>query len=200
MAVYEALLELVKDYFVFLGYEENYVSEYFSSCNFREIISIRLANANVANRNKKDKSSHQSHIAITGEAIYFFYTEEEFAQLDNKSTLKKEICISSANLKNLMLEHFHIKNKCDIQHINGVVSVGKRTQNQLQLSKKNSENSECFNMLRLGLFENDILMLLKFRHCDKIFAIGIPDLFYLDYIPSYAALYETNTYLSLLEK
>ncbi len=84
-----------------------------------------------------------------------------------------------------------------IERIEGYVTLGKRTQKQVQLSKRNSENSDCFNTLRLGLFENDLLTMLKYRSDDAILAIGIPQTFYLDYIPNYANKYETNTYLRL---
>ena len=84
-----------------------------------------------------------------------------------------------------------------IERLKGYVTLGKRTQKQVQLSKRNSENSECFNTLRLGLFENDLLVMLKYREEDAMLAIGIPQTFYLDYIPNYANKYETNTYLRL---
>ena len=73
MAAYDKLVQLVKDYFIDLGYNDLMVDRYFSNENFKEMISIRLANANIMIRNKTDRSSHQTHIAITGEAIDFFY-------------------------------------------------------------------------------------------------------------------------------
>lgn len=52
--------------------------------------------------------------------------------------------------------------------IEGVVTVGKRTQKQVQLSKRNTENSPCFNELRLGLLEKVLLILLKERKTKNI--------------------------------
>ena len=84
MAAYDMLLRLVQDYFVDLGYNNLFVESYFSNQTFKEMISILLANANIMIKNKTDRSSHQTHIAITGEAIDFFYNEKEFIEMDNK--------------------------------------------------------------------------------------------------------------------
>lgn len=37
----------------------------------------------------------------------------------------------------------------------------------------------------------------KYREDKSLLAVGIPQTFYLDYIPNYASKYETNTYLRL---
>ena len=86
MAAYDMLVQLVKDYFIELGYNNLMVDGYFSNENFKEMISIRLANANIMIRNKTDRSSHQTHIAITGEAIDFFYNQSEFLAMDRQKT------------------------------------------------------------------------------------------------------------------
>lgn len=197
MAAYDMLLELVQDYFIDLGYNNNYIKEYFSNTNFKEMISLRLANANVMIRNKTDRSSHQTHIAITGEAIDFFYDAVDFAEMDNKMVERIKVYVSPDNLNQLYNRHCLIENSLHIELIKGEVTIGKRTQKQVQLSKRNSENSESFNTLRLGLFENDLLIIMKYRYEDAMITIGIPQTFYLDYIPNYAQKYETNTYLRL---
>lgn len=71
MAAYDLLIGLVKNYFGDIGYNKNYIDNFFTCDNFKEIVSIRLANANLMIRNKTIRSSHQTHIAITGEAIDF---------------------------------------------------------------------------------------------------------------------------------
>ena len=191
------LIDLAQKYFVSLGYDYLYVEDYFSNKRFKELISIRLANANVMIRNKTDRSSHQTHIAITGEAIDFFYNQEEFSLMDNKAIDTRKVYISTLNLNSLNNVETIVEDVQRIDVVTGWVTLGKRTQKQVQLSKRNSENSECFNMLRLGLFENDLLIMLKYRNEDAVFAVGIPQTFYLDYIPNYAKKYETNTYLRL---
>lgn len=197
MAAYDMLLRLVQDYYIDLGYNNLFVAEYFSNQNFKEMISIRLANANIMIKNKTDRSSHQTHIAITGEAIDFFYNEKEFIEMDNKRVDKKKVYVTESNLQYLSDKPVNIADVYLLDRISGYVTLGKRTQKQVQLSKRNSENSECFNTLRLGLFENDLLIMMKYRNEEGMLAIGIPQTFYLDYIPNYANKYETNTYLRL---
>ena len=133
----------------------------------------------------------------TGEAISFFYNDQDFLSMDNKRVDKKKVYVTDSNIADLLDELYGIPDVYDIERTEGVVTLGKRTQKQVQLSKRNSENSECFNSLRLGLFENDLLIMLKYRVDDSMLAIGIPQIFYLDYIPDYANKYETNTYLKL---
>lgn len=197
MAAYDMLLRLVQDYYIDLGYNNLFVAEYFSNQNFKEMISIRLANANIMIKNKTDRSSHQTHIAITGEAIDFFYNEKEFIEMDNKRVDKKKVYVTESNLQYLSDKPVNIADVYLLDRISGYVTLGKRTQKQVQLSKRNSENSECFNALRLGLYENDLLIMMKYRNEEGVLAIGIPQTFYLDYIPNYASKYETNTYLRL---
>lgn len=197
MTAYDLLLRLVQDYFVDLGYNNNYIEEYFSNRNFRSLLSICLANANVMIRNKTDRSSHQTHIAVTGEAIEFFYNYNDFLKMDNVTVEKRSLLISTDNLKALSNIHPYVSDAFKLDLVSGCATIGKRTQKQVQLSKKNAENSESFNKLRLGLYENDLLVLMKYRDSEDIFAMGIPQVFYLDYIPDYRLRYETNTYLKL---
>lgn len=197
MAAYDMLMELIQEYFIDLGYGNCYVEKYFSNETFKELVSIRLANANVMIKNKTDRSSHQTHIAVTGEAIDFFYNTENFLSLDNKTVEKRKVYVSEQNLIALSGQDKAVDNTEMINRLMGYVTLGKRTQRQVQLSKRNSENSECFNALRLGLFENDLLIMLKYRNEDSMLAVGIPQTFYLDYIPNYVSKYETNTYLRL---
>lgn len=159
MAAYDMLMELVQDYFIDLGYSALYVEQYFSNTIFKELISIRLANANVMIRNKTDRSSHQTHIAITGEAIDFFYNASDFQALDNKTVEKRKVYVAEQNLVALNNQVKPVINSGLIERLKGYVTLGKRTQKQVQLSKRNSENSECFNTLRLGLYENDLLIM-----------------------------------------
>ena len=105
--------------------------------------------------------------------------------------------VTKGNLQGLSDSPVSIADTQTIELIKGYVTLGKRTQKQVQLSKKNSENSECFNSLRLGLYENDLLIMMKYRNEDGMLAVGIPQTFYLDCIPNYANKYETNTYLRM---
>ena len=101
MAAYDRLTELLKHYFVYLGYNKEYVDGYFNNETFKELISIRLANANLMIKNKTIRSSHQTHIAITGEAIDFFYSPKDFRVLDNNVVEKIIVYVVSENLSTL---------------------------------------------------------------------------------------------------
>lgn len=195
------LLELVQSYFIELGYEQTVVEKYFSVEKISEMIAIRLANANVVNKNKRDKSSHQSHIAITGETISFFYSADEFASLENDKIEKRRIGISIHNISNLMGQSVVIDEKDKIQFIEGVVSIGKRTQNQVQLSKRSDDNSSEFNVLRENLWENDLFIILKERETDRLVVLGIKASFYHKQFQEYDSVYNANTYTKFpLEK
>ena len=197
MEAYGMLLNLVKEYFVDLGYNPQYIDNYFSEKSFSEIAVIRLANANIVIRNKTDRTSHQTHIAVTGEMIDFFYSPSDFAALDTETIEYRDIVIARDNIRALKNCDIYVNDVYSISFVEGKVTVGKRTQKQLQLSKKNSLNSSVFNELRLGLFENDLLVMLKYRQEKKIMVIGLPQVFYLDSIPSFADRFETNTYLRI---
>ena len=197
MAAYDKLLNLVKDYFVDLGFNPQYVCEYFTGLNFAEIASIRLANANIMIKNKTDRSSHQTHIAVTGEMIDFFYSPKDFLALDTETIDYRDAVISRDNIKALKNQKVFINDDFSIPFVEGQFTVGKRTQKQVQLSKKNVLNSPCFNELRLGLYENDLLIMLKYRKDKRILVIGIPQTFYLDAFPDFNEKYEANTYLRI---
>lgn len=198
MPAYDILLKLIQEYLFDLGYDNQYIKDFISPKIFKELISIRLANANIMIKNKTDNKSHQTHIAITGEAINFFYSSQQFIENDNTVVDKKRVIVSEANLAELQGKKYTISDTTDMKLTSGYVTVGKRTQKQVQLSKRNTDNSPCFNELRNGLYENDLLILLKYRESDQFLAIGIPQVFYLDFIPDYAQKYETNTYLRLI--
>lgn len=192
------LLKLVQNYFIELGYEQSTVKNYFCVEKISEMIAIRLANANIVNKNKRDKSSHQSHIAITGETISFFYSEDEFENLENDKIEKRRIGISIHNISNLMGQSVIIEKKDTIQFVEGIVSIGKRTQNQVQLSKHSNENSLEFNTLRDNLWENDLFIILKERETKKLLVVGMKESFYQKQLQEYVSVYNANTYLKFL--
>lgn len=195
MAAYTPLFELIRSYFIDIGYNPYFVQNFFSERNFKEILSIRLANANVVIKNKTDRNSHQTHIAVTGEAVDFFYKYREFANLGTDIVERRKISVFEDNISSLKGEGIAIKEEPTI--LEGEVTLGKRTQKQVQLSKRNKENSPCFNALRDCLYENDLLILLKKRSDNTILAVGIKQDYYAAIIPDYSQHYETNTFLRI---
>ncbi len=192
------LLELVQSYFIELGYEQAVVEKYFSVEKISEMVAIRLANANVVNKNKKDKSSHQSHIAITGETIFFFYNADEFERLKSDEIEKRTIGISIHNVSDLAGQSVIIDRKDKIEFLDGIVTIGKRTQNQVQLSKYSNGNCSEFNSLRDNLWENDLFIMLKERETERLVVLGIKESFYQKQFQEYVSVYNANTYLKFL--
>ena len=189
------LLELVQNYFLELGYEQSAVKNSFSVEKISEMIVIRLANANVVNKNKRDKSSHQSHIAITGETISFFYNADEFASLKSDKIERRSIGISVHNISDLMGQRVVIEDKDKIKFVDGLVSIGKRTQNQVQLSKSSRDDSPEFTALRAHLWENDLFIILKERETNRLMVLGIRESFYQEKFQEYVSRYNANTYV-----
>ncbi len=133
MAAYDPILNIIREYFIDMGYNEIYVKDFISERVFKEIISIRLANANVMIRNKSDHKSHQTHIAITGEAIEFFYDPKEMIQKGSSIVETRTVYISPNNIKQLKGEDIDIEDPRDMLRVKGVVTIGTRTQKQVQL-------------------------------------------------------------------
>ena len=197
MAAYDMLIGLVKTYFKELNYKEEFIDDFFSSKNFSEILAIKLANSNVVIKNKTYPSSKQTHIAITGEAIDYFYGPNDLTTKDNDVVDKKSVVVSAANISQLNGLSYELLSTNEIELIFGSMTIGTRTQKQVQLSKRNSGNSDSFNLLRMGLYENDLLILMKRRGTEESFAIGITKKFYSQFIKDYDTAYETLTYLRI---
>ena len=123
------LINLVNSYLVDLGCSR------FEMNDIAKILSIKLANANVVQANKSDKSSHQSHIAITGKAIDFFYSKDELAETNETDISLIDALISKRNIEKLVNED-SVFDERERKFVEGKVSIGKRTQNQVQLCNR----------------------------------------------------------------
>lgn len=200
MSAYDAIFDAVKKYFYSLGYNSTYLDWYFSSDTFCELLSMCLVRANVVNRNKSKTGGkcHQSHIAITGDSVNFFtdFVDVSKNRDDTSTVYKAPVCISERNV--LELEHKENSESptpYNIRMENGYVTLGMRTQKQIQFSKKSYGNCEWFNRLRDGLYEDDILIMLKYRADHHILCIGIPGSYFEEVEGPYLESYSRNTYL-----
>lgn len=200
MAAHDLLIELVKTYFKEFKYNDELIDDVFSNMSICEILSIKLANSNVVIKNKTYPSSKQTHIAITGEAIEYFYNLNKLVETNNDVVEKKNAIVSVANIRDLQGKHYEVQSTNEIEIVYGYMTIGTRTQKQVQLSKRNAANSDCFNLLRDGLYENDLLILMKKRGTEESFAVGITRQFYSRHIKDYDSLYETITYLRIPRK
>lgn len=191
MKEHERLLDLVKKNLCSLGYEERNVDAFVEGVT--EIVALKLADSNVVSNNKKN-NGHQTHIAITGKTISFFFGEKEFEEFDNEQIKKIDLKIIKGNIEFLGGDKApNYKQK--IEFISAHVSAGKRTQNQLQLSKSISSNSKEFNELRNAMYANDLLIFLKNKGISEIICIAIKMDFYESVLPNYDEYYNSNTYL-----
>lgn len=200
MAAFDGIFILIRSYFKKLGYNPEFIDDYFSGRRFSEVLCIKLANANIVNKNKTYRSSHQSHIAITGEAIEFFYSSKEFEALKIIEYETRNVTVARANLDELHNIEYNIPDTCNFELLTGEVTLGKRTQSQVQFSKKNSQNFVYFNKLREGLFENDYMILLKCRWNDTIFCVGISDNTAESLVSDFQKMYDVATYLRVPEQ
>lgn len=192
---YDIVFDIAKGYFYGFGYDMDYLNDFFSSRIFKEIVVIRLANSNVVIKNKTDKTSHQTHIAITGDSIDFFYNREKFDADDNVTSDILPVLVSKDNLNELHSVSNPIQKSDELMLVSTGVTVGSRTQRQVQLSKRISGNGPEFNELRNGLFEDDLLLFFKYRGSEKILGIGIKKEKYRSLLPEVESRFETFTYL-----
>lgn len=193
MSESKIILEMIRKYFISLGYDEQAVLEFLDLNKIKEMIVMRLADSNIVTRNKEN-NGHQTHIAITGESVQFFYSKDQMKEMSNEKVDKRYFCISNQNIQELKGEVVSINQTDKIEFIEGNVSVGKRTQNQVQLSKNINENCSEFNNLRDQLHTNDLLVLIKLVELEKIYALGIKEVFYLEEINDYVLKYNSNYY------
>ena len=121
MAAYDMLIGLVKTYFKELNYKEEFIDDFFSSKNFSEILAIKLANSNVVIKNKTYPSSKQTHIAITGEAIDYFYGPNDLTTKDNDVVDKKSVVVSAANISQLNGLSYELLSTNEIELIFGSI-------------------------------------------------------------------------------
>lgn len=195
----ERIIEIISSYFQKLGLSSELYENFFCVSELKELFVMKLANANVVIGNKSDASSHQTHIAITGEAIDFFCESNIFNQLSTESIEMVKISVLRQNVDELQGKNIdtsemdYIFEKCD-------VSFGKRTQNQLQLSKRIAANSDLFNNLRNGLRENDLLVFWKNKKTEDIYVVGINKEFYSLYIDDYSQIFNSTTLIKFGEQ
>lgn len=187
------ILNLIKKYIMTLGYSCKKVEQLVSVEGLSELIVLNLADSNVVLNNKKGKG-HQTHIAITGESIAFFYSKINFDKMDCELIDTVQMNMIENNVRQLRGENDFEKNE-DILFNNVIITIGKRTQQQVQLSKNIAKNSKEFNELRECLYANDLLIMMKCREQDKMIVLGIKKSFYERYIPQYELHYNSNLYI-----
>ena len=196
---YSLLFSLIKAYLKEIGYIDDKLVEYFAPDMCKELLVMKLASSNVHKDNRKNSNSHQTHIAVTGKAISFFEEGIDFNNMTFSESKMIDVCIFSKNLTYLYNNQELCKVSEDVQK--GYITVGKRTQGQLQLSKKCNEDSENFILLRKKLNEDDLLVFYKMKSDDAgdlVYVLGIPKVFYEEIIPEYRNHFNATVYVKLI--
>lgn len=188
--------QIITQYLHHLGYSGGTIKSECDLSNIDSMFIMRLANANIVTENKMDKSSHQTHIAITGDAIDFFCERNFFEKIENDIVAKVCVNILPTNVDDLLNKQDCV-DKSRIRFEKSFVTYGKRTQSQLQLSKRMSENSDLFNLLRKGLYENDLLIFWKEKASKEIYVLGVKECFYSNIIPNYSKQFNSTILFKL---
>jgi hypothetical protein len=91
---------------------------------------------------------------------------------------KQRLKISNNNINALLKTG--TSNSLDLAdtHMMMKIECRQSQEKQVQLSKIKNGDDDKFLLLRKGLFENDLLIFLKFRNSDQLFVAGIPQCFY----------------------
>lgn len=124
MKEHERLLDLIRKYLIFMGYKDKAADDFVS--DIYEVVSLKLAATNVISQNRNTKS-HQSHIAITGKTIDFFYNEKEFSQATCDTVNKIDFKLVANNLD--ALNGGECRSKDEIEYIETYVTAGKGHKN-----------------------------------------------------------------------
>lgn len=173
------LLDFIQNYFASLGLEAE-AKTFFTAKTFVGGLILKLPVVCLVPANKPAISrSKQTHIHVTGTNRYFFFTADS---VDNASVSTEDqvqhVMVSKQNIDalrgsahtehGLMLRPSYTLKK---------ISCRASQETQVQISKLRADGAE-FMELRNSLFENDLLVFLRYRADDKMLAVGIPRSFY----------------------
>lgn len=178
----KTLLPFIQDYFATLGLKEEAAS-FFTGQRFHAGLVLCLPDVCLLPANKPEFSrSKQTHIHVTGENRYFFFPAGEIdAATESSADRKQPAAISKANVQHMSsrsLNAFASMDNCDTFFMKKIAY--RMTQDsQVQISKIRQDGRE-FISLRKALYTHDLLIFLKYKDTDKIFAVGIPAEFYQD--------------------
>lgn len=176
------LIELIEDYFLSIGIDEDVISTFLSENHFDRGLIINLSPVCLMPKNKPENSnSNQTHIHVTGDSRYFFF---EKLLADSKTSSSEDVKlitdISDANL-NALLGNLDLVNSrnLEIKESFTMAKIAHRhdQENQVQISKIRLDDSK-FIELRSSLFSNDLLVFLGYKNSNRLFTIGIPKDYY----------------------
>lgn len=176
--------ELLHSYYSNTGAKKQAVN-FFSSKTFEEALILSLSDVCLVPANKPSYSrSKQTHIHVTGNSRYFFFSK---ATIDNtvisSQDKRQEVSIDALNLIMLSNQDNYDPTNQEIKLIDTStlikIACRENQESQVQVSKLRQDD-QYFITLRYSLYTHDLLIFLKYKNSNKLFAIGIPYSFYKD--------------------
>ena len=173
------LLEFIKAYFSSLGLGGE-ASDFFIAKTFSEGLVLKLPAVCLVPGNKPAASrSKQTHIHVTGNNRYFFFPQKTVDTVKASTDDHQQIVMVSR--QNIDALHGKEINESGLyfrpSHTMTKIACRASQDIQVQISKLRMDGSG-FVELRNGLYENDLLVFLKYRDDEKMLAVGIPFAFY----------------------
>lgn len=173
------LLALPKDYFASLGLKQK-AEEYFSAKRFDKGLILKLPAVCIVPKNKpKTSKSKQTHIHVTGNNRYFFYSPEDINSVtESTKDRKQSVMVSLQNIKSLSEKDIDGEELLfETSFTMTKIACRASQESQVQISKI-KKDGDIFIELRNNLYEDDILVFLKQRKDDAFVVVGIPKSFY----------------------
>lgn len=173
------LLEAVGTYLIDVGCDAIKVKSYFSARRFYQGIVMPLSAVCLVPNNKPANSrSKQTHIHVTSKSREFFYSLQDIEEAETSTPwVSQDLALAYNNLQALHADPV----TSDLTIVNSSmmtkIECRKSQEKQVQLSKLSGDDA-FFLKLRRGLYENDVLIFLKYRNSNRLFAIGIPHSYY----------------------
>lgn len=173
------LLDFLKSYFSSIGLKTE-AEKFFTAKTFAEGLVLKLPAVCIVPMNKPGTSrSKQTHIHVTGDNRYFFFDADTInSVVESTEDYKQHTLVSKQNIKNLKGEeitesglYFHPS------HTMTKIACRASQESQVQISKLRMDG-DLFIELRNNLYENDLLVFLKYRAGDNMLVVGIPRGFY----------------------
>lgn len=199
------LLEAVGKYLIDNGCDPDETRHYFNARRFLHGIVMPLAAVCLVPGNKPAESrSKQTHIHVTSKSREFFYPVKELEEASASTPwIRQNLVLAHNNLQALHGEELSPGLSLANSYMMTKIECRKSQEKQVQLSKL-TEDDALFLKLRQGLYENDVLIFLKYRNTDKFFVVGIPYSYHILNFefesPRKTARFKGETYESLESK
>lgn len=178
------IFPIVIEYFSSLGLEKE-AESFFNNKRFESSVAMVLPDVCLSS---VKGSSHQSHIHVTGNNRFIFYSQKVLSEATSSIEYeRRDVVLSLNNIAALKSEPIDVNKGLDNVETFTSTKYLIRTSGdvQVQISKKKNGDDPQFLVFREALKLHSLLIFLKFRGADKFYVIGIPEEFYSQnyYVP-----------------